>query len=466
MIKKKIYIYTIYIEMTDPEPFVPANLRLGDDETYLVGVQRQNYVRINPNGGASGYTPAGTRQIEFNWNHGEAVDFAHSYLSFNIAYSANHTNMTLASDWISRVELYVDSQEIFTTVGQESRKLINLMLLGEVDGDWYQKEAKMFLGANLPVDADGTSGDEGTPYTTAPQSGPQTTRPFVVPLWIVHPAFAMSKVFPVLGSQIRMVLHLADADRCLNVRIDGDSTYTLNNVHLQECRVQLSPSYKQALMEQVNSEEGFALHMVDFDTIAHTVAAASSQNLVVRNEHRNAKTLVCYLDPVGRVEADADATHIAFNSPLATFTSKFVVNCGSLTLTGVNGSNSLAEHFAHLERANGSFANLSQSGLYDYRLYYGAATNGTRAMKNAGAGVLARWAASPLMCSLEKIQASDFDPSISNNGLSAFDVNASRELEVRIDTTAQMNPANERLYTALVFEKKVRLSNGVISVEH
>ena len=453
----------------EQEPFVPASLKLGDDEQYLVGVQRQNFVRINPNGGVSGYSPATTRQVEFNWNHGEACDFAHSYLQFNIAYSHNHTNMSLASDWISRVELYVDSQEIFTTTGAESRKLINLLLLGEVDGSWYKKEGKMFLGANLPVDADGTSGDEATPYTTAPQSGPQTTRDFVVPLWIVHPAFAMSKVFPVLGSQVRMVLHLADADRCLNVKGNANASYTINNCHLQECRVQLSPSYKQALMEQVNSQEGFAIHMIDFDTIAHQVANATSQQLVVRNEHRNAKTLVLFTDPINRPAVDGSANHITIHSPLATQTTLLRVDCGSINLTGVNGSTSLAQHFAHLERANGSFANLDQSGLYDYRLYYGAATNGSRPMETSGTGFNERWAASPLMVSLEKIQVSDFDPAISNNGLSAFDVNASRELEVRIDTANAMSNSGDggsRLLSALVYEKVVRLANGVLSTEH
>jgi hypothetical protein len=444
----------------EAQAFVPASLKLGDDDNYLVGIQRQNFVRVNPNGGVSGYTPAGTRQIEFNFNHGEATDFAHSYLQFDLALTAQ-TNMSLASDWISRVEFYVDSQEIFSTVGANSRKLINLLLLGEVNGDWYQREGKMLLGANLPVDRRGTAGAEATADTTAPQS---VSRTYVCPLWVAHPAFQMSKVFPVLGSQIRIVFHLEDAAKCLNVRVADGNTYTLNNVHLQECRVQLSPSYKQALMEQVNSAEGFKIQMIDFDIIAHTASASTSQNLVVRNEHRNAKTLVAFLDQVvgngNRAGiANANATHIQYLCPLGNRTSLWRVDCGSINFTGVQGSISVSQHFAHLERANGSFASLEQSGLYDYDLYAGSAGNGTRSMP-------AGWNCSPLMVSLEKMQSSDFDPSIGNNGLSAFDVNASRELEVRIDTTAALVPAEERLLTGLVYEKTVRLANGTISTEH
>lgn len=444
------------------EPFVPAELRLGDDEEYLVGIQKQSYVKVTPNQGSSGYTPTGTRQIEFNFNHGEATDFQQCYLKFDLEYSDVSSNMTLVSDCIERVEMYVDSQEIFTTTSSESRKLINYLLLGETNKNWYDREGKMFLGGNIPTLDDGSVGDGAS--RLQPQS---ESRGYVVPLWCIHPSFMMSRVFPVLGSQIRMVFHLASPDKCLNVKNANNSTYTLNNVSLMDCRTILSPQYKTALMNQVNSPEGFKIHMIDFDIIAHQVISASKQNLVVRNEHRNAQTLILYNDRVSRpAGSNAHAVHQTLFSNLGTRTKILRVDCGSINFTGVNGSTSLAEHFVHLERANGSLSNISQSGLYNYRLYKGNVTDMTAA-EHGGTGAN-RFAVSPLMVSLEKLQAPDTDNSIVNNGLSAVDLQASREIEVSLEanTGDDLNPSTERLYSGLVYEKAVVLANGTILVEH
>lgn len=444
------------------EPFVPPELKLGDDTEYLVGVQKQSYVKITPNQGSSGYTPSGTRQIEFNFNHGDATDFQQCYLKFDLEYSDNNSNMTLVSDCVERIEMYVDSQEIFTTTSSESRKLINYLLLGEANKSWYDREAKMFLGGNIPTLDDGSVGTGGSQLV--PQS---TSRGYVVPLWCIHPSFMMSRVFPVLGSQVRIVLHLAPAEKCLNVKFDANSTYTLNNVSLMDCRTILSPQYKSALMNQVNSPEGFKIHMIDFDIIAHQVVSASKQNLVVRNEHRNAQTLILYNDRVSRpAGSNAHATHQTLHTNIATRTKVLRVDCGSINFTGVNGSTSLAEHFAHLERANGTLSNIDQAGLYNFRLYSGNV--GDMTASEHGGTDENRFAVSPLMVSLEKIQARDTDASIVNNGLSAVDLQASREIEVSVEANAgdDLNASTERLYSGLVYEKVIALSNGMISVEH
>jgi hypothetical protein len=119
------------------EPFVPPELRLSDDDSYLVGIQRQHYVKIVPNQGSGDYTFGGTRQIEFNFNHGEATDWTQSYLNVDVEFSDVSSNMTLVSDCIDRVEFYIDSQEIFSTTASQNRKLINYLLLGEANNNWY-----------------------------------------------------------------------------------------------------------------------------------------------------------------------------------------------------------------------------------------------------------------------------------------------------------------------------------------
>jgi hypothetical protein len=276
-------------------------------------------------------------------------------------------------------------------------------------------------------------------------------------MWCVHPSFAQSKVMPVLGSQIRVVLHLANPASCLNVRGTANSSYTLKNVFLHECRASLSPNYKQSLMNAVNSEEGFKINMIDFDVIAHQITNTTQQNLVVRNEHRNSKTLVLYNDLVGRFDSDGEPCHQTLYTDLARRTTQLRVECGSLSFLGTNGSKSVVEHFVHLERANGSLNNMEQSGLYNYRLYSGNVA--TTEMK-------AGFSVSPLMVSLEKIQQPDTDTSIVNNGLSAVDLQASRELEITIQTGTAMNASNERLFSGLIYEKAVVFANGMVMIEH
>lgn len=444
------------------EPFVPPSMQLSDSSEYLVGVQKQQYVQVTPNQGSNGYTPSGTRQIEFSYNHGEATDFAQTYLRFEVEYSDLSSNMTMVSDCIQRVEFYADSQEIFTTTSSDSRKLINYLLLAEANKSWYDREGKMFLGACIPTLDDGSVGTGGS------QLVPQAeTRVYTIPLWVIHPSFMMSKIFPVLGSQLRIVFHLEDPNKCMNVKHTDSSTYTLNKVSLMDCRTILSPQYKSALMNQVNSEEGFKINMIDFDIISHQVQGGDKQNLIVRNEHRNAQSVYLYTDRVGRpAGSNEHAVHQTLQTNLATRTKRLRVDCGSLNFTGVNGSRDLAEHFAHLERANGSLANFEQAGLYNFRLYSGNVTNMT-ASQHGGTGSN-RFAVSPLAVSLEKIQSPDTDVSIVNNGLSAVDLGSSREIEITLEANSgdDLNPSQERLYSGLIYEKEVIFGGGSISVSH
>ena len=445
--------------MEDVSPHIPSELELSDTASYLVGKQRDTYVDVIPNQGTSGYRPDGTSRVEFVWSHGDCIDPTMSYLKFNLNYilangnADTESNMTLASDWIRQVEFYIDSQEVFSTSAtQGSRSLINFMLMSEGNGDWYKREAQALIGACLPTlpNSSTNAGVAGSATRVPPQT---LSRTFAVPLWCIHPAFAMNKILPVMGSQLRLVLHLAQPADCLNVRSEATSTYRLDEVMLRQCMVLLQPSYKEALLNQMRSVEGFTLRYTDFEIQHQNVNASTSQALTIRNEHQNAQTLLAWNSYINR-GANETATHHVIRSDLGNRATVWRVDSGSVQFTGVHGSRSTAEHFVHLERANGSLADFSSSGLYDFNMFFGQVAD------------MAGWACAPLFCSLEKTQASDFDTSIINNGLSGTDISASREITVQINTPNPMVPADERLYTAIVYEKALIFANGRVAVEH
>lgn len=453
------------------EPFVPEELKLDTSEQFLMGVQHRSQQKITPSQGQSGpYSPEGDNQIEFQWTHGDATDFASTVLMCNLAFTTSGTagdiNINTASDLIDRIEFYVDGTEVLSSVNTNVSLVQNALMYSEFTRDYFNREGSVLLGWNVDLYNIGelTAG---------------VARTYAIPLWSLHCGFSQTKVFPVLGSNVRLVLHLSPAVKALNARSTLTDSYQLSNVYLLEDRLILSPDYKSALMAQVKSEEGFKIHYIDYDITPHNIVNANTQNLVVVNKHSNALTLMLLNDylPNERADVHTDNTVNKGNAnpnmfvDIARRVSNATVECGSLRFTGLRGSESIVEHFMHLERANGTLGKPNNVGSYNFVMYHSGAikdpASATKTLKNSAPVI----SFAPLIFSLEKTMSSDVDMNIVNKGLSATDPMSSRDIDVVLTTNASaldnrpLDSTKERLFSVLVYEKALCMKQGMILVE-
>lgn len=460
------------------EPFVPEELKLDTSEQFLMGVQHRSQQKITPSQGQSGpYSPEGDNQIEFQWTHGDATDFASTVLMCNLAFTTsgdvNDININTASDLIDRIEFYVDGTEVISSVNSNVSLVQNALMYSEFTRDYFEREGGILMGWNnfkFGINAS-THGTERT---------------YAIPLWSLHCGFSQTKVFPVLGSNVRLVLHLTPATKALNTRSTLTDSYKLSNVYLLEDRLILSPDYKSALMAQVKSEEGFKIHYIDYDITPHNIVNANSQKLVVVNKHSNALTLMLLNDFLPSARADLEVPTAGGNAVLlvgvesipnmfvdiARRVSNATVECGSLRFTGLRGSESVVEHFMHLERANGTLGKPNNVGSYNYNMYLSGVPKGTTPSANHNlVNPSTNLCFSPLIFSLEKTMSSDVDMNIVNKGLSATDPMSSRDIDVVLTTNASaldnrpLDSTKERLFSVLVYEKALVMKQGMILVE-
>lgn len=485
--------------MADLPTFVPDELRLSSDDSFLLGVQQRQQQKIVPSQGSNNYRYEGTNQVEFNWSHGDATDLATTMLCFNLLQTTGNNNtrsvtssISMASDVIDRVEFYIDSTEVLSSTNTQISVVQNILMFSEFPADYFEREGTMLMGhssqlINPSHKSDGAVAVAEADIAESSQAlstDPTIGKPFCVPLWALHNGFAQAKVCPVLGSNMRIVLHLNRPEDVLNVRQSAAASYVLNNVYLLEDRLILTPDYKSSLMSAIRSSEGFKINFVDYDITAHNITNSDTEHLVVRNDHSNALSLILFNKYLPQYRADCrrgdpvtnfavQASYPNMDVDLAKRTKNLKVECGSLRFTGLRGSESVTEHFSHLERANGSLAKASETGCYDY-YNYASSKAGKLPLRNVGNPVTLDDHVnsvvnfSPLVVSLEKTMLADNDSSIINRGLNSTDPMASRDIEVSLQfpSALKLNNQRERLFSTIVYEKSLVMRNGQITIEH
>jgi hypothetical protein len=477
--------------MSNLPTFVPDELRLSSDDSYLLGVQQRQQQKIVPSQGSNGYRYEGTNQIEFNWSHGDATDLATTLLVFNWKpTTGNNTTLdasasvAMASDVIDRVEFYIDSTEVLSSTNTQISVVQNILMFSEFPADYFEREGTMLMGHSSQLINPSHNTTDGNPVKTLAPADSSSSgadgRVFCVPLWALHNGFAQAKVCPVLGSNMRIVLHLNKPEDVLNTRSGLGSSYVLNNVYLLEDRLILTPDYKASLMSAIRSEEGFKINFVDYDITAHNITNSDTEHLVVRNDHSNALSLILFnkylpawrADVSGGDTAEPDvsfvnqASYPNMDVDLAKRTNNLKVECGSLRFTGLRGSESIAEHFSHIERANGSLAKASETGCFEWYNYASSKAGKLPKRRTGHLNTVVNF--SPLVVSLEKTMLADNDSSIVNRGLNSTDPMASRDVEVSLQfpNLSKLNNQRERLFSTIVYEKALVMRNGQITIEH
>lgn len=474
-----------------PEPYTPAEMRLGDDEAFLVGIQNRKQQKINPSSGSAGpFRFEGTNQIEFQWTHSDGIDLGSTvlYFKWTPVTAANgdsvDTNGSLsqASDIFDRVEFTIDNTEVLNSTNRSLSVVQNILMFSEYNNDYFNREGRILMGHSSQTINPSHDLTDGVGVNTASGDGLRNSksRVYGVPLWAIHVGFSAQKMVPVLGSNMRLVLHLNNPAKVLNTRNSINTSYKIENVYLMEDRLMLTPNYKEALMNRVKSQEGYRIHYVDYEVTAQNINDADTQSLVVRNEHSNALTLILFNEYDALYRADVSQnlsttrvqpSYPSFDVDIAKRTENLRVECGTLSFTGLNGSSSLVEHFVHLERANGSLGQPNSTGCYDWDLYAGDAAGSLgplpdRWNKTNNLNPVVNF--SPLMISLEKTLTADSDSNIVNRGLSGLDPGSSRDIEVylKYNTDQKLNKTRERLFSVLVYEKTLVMANGTLQVQH
>lgn len=466
-----------------PVPYVPAEMKLGDEEAFIAGIQNRKQVKIVPSQGSAGpYRPAGTNQIEFNWTHGEAVDLGSTVLYFKFTPVTaeggdsvdTNGSLSMASDIIDRIEFSIDRQEVINAVNRKLSVVQNILMLSEYNENYFENEGHVLMGhTSQCVNPSHDTTDGNGVVANALRAS--KARVYAVPLWALHAGFSTSKMLPVLGSGLNLVLHLNESAKVLHTRTNASASYKLENVYLMEDRLTLTPNYKQALMDRVRSNEGFKIHYIDYEVVSQNINDSDTQSLVVRNEHSNALTLILFneydnnfrADMSGNVFEAVQPSYPNFDVDIAKRTENLRVECGTLAFTGLNGSSSIVEHFVHLERANGSLGLPNNTGVYNWDLFAGD-TAGPLPIKLDKTLSNRFVNFSPIMVSLEKTLTADSDTSIVNRGLSGLDAGSSRDIEVYLKyaNNQKLEKTKERLFSVLVYEKTLVMANGTVQVLH
>lgn len=480
------------------ETFIPQEARLGNKEAVLVGVEMTREIQvINVNGLAATFQPEGNNQIEFTWTSSESNDFANSYvecdLQYRLADGTPDVNafMNNFADCIDRVEVYLDSQQLFSTSSREISLIQNLLLVSEASKHYLENEGKFHLGFgsqtvnNFDTVAEiskydasvAPSGADGPARIATLLGYNHQARPAQrgrlgaaaanwtrvhIPLFAIHMALgSMDGYLPVLGSQLRMILHLNPPRRCLSVATAATGTYAITQARLFVQEVVLSADYKAALMEKVSSAEGLSVHYFDVDTVQLApVAGASSHQFIVRNDHSNAKSLYffdvntaataapCVAGANEPIRFPSMRTHLGRTVDVAR------IESGNRLFTGVNGSVGTNSHYNHLLRCAGKLADITSTGSLSTSYYRAGAGNDAAQQTTVFA---------PLGFNLEKATILDTQSSIINAGLSANDPMVSRDIDCRLDMNVAWN-SDWKLFSFLLHSKTLVFSNKSVSV--
>lgn len=440
---------------TQMTPFVPREMRLEPKQAYLAGLQYKSVRKQYPSAGINGYS-ATNNTIEWTFSESDGLSLRDTVVQFKASYFTNDTfaipdlsaSCTSVIDLVERVEFFIGATNVLNTTTTKMRMLSNLLMKNELSHDgWFKYCGKNLVGwnsygINEGVDA---SGDNTTQVPSYAKSG----RTFQVPLWCIHPALQSGNL-PCLGENITIRLTLAP-NSVLTTRSGATSTYRLDEVELHTEKLIYEPDYKQSLMAQVASSEGYQIVMPDYDIFQQSNSGAGVFDVAftVRNQRANCLSLYIWN---AKKDSQRDAT-LRFdpnlNVDLGTKVSNLKVFSGDRNFTPVNGISKPVEFIGALERCAGGYAK-ENTGVISWEEY----TNNN--------GDYPAYA--PIAVSLERTDQSDTEMQIVNAGLSAFDFGVSSEIDVQMKLSSALN-ASEELYSALVYEKTLVMRDGIISVE-
>lgn len=329
----------------------------------------------------------------------------------------------------------------------------NTFLYFSANKSYFETEGQSLLGM-APRYLDRYLGATATTTTGMHLNCGTAGKDFTIPLALVSP-FLRNKFFlPLFGAHLRITMVLAPNIEVLTRFAVAGNVYRLNNVSFTYDSVILTPTYRQALIAQLRSEEGIRIPYTSYNTVTHTCAASGTNNIRFQYNLVNALSLFLLHNPVVAKTADAVkwkyVSH-SFPCPAGTFT-KMDITSGSKRFTPNDGVKTFPELYASAEKCIGSLCDISGSGIIDRDTFEGAyAEDGDFKTCTAGLCLFA--------CNLEK--TTENDDSLINSGISS--AQGLNTFDIRLETGATLGTSEWLINVA--HKRALKLSGSGTNVD-
>lgn len=426
-------------QMNQVMPVAPRETRLDKEDAIMLNISHLETENVIPLNGTGNYNP--NDQIEFHYTSGEAIDWTSTYLKVRFEADASCC-LQSAHSLIKQVEVYHDEQSLVERFNSIGPIINSTILASEATKDWIETEGGAFMATYLKYFNPENVLTPADVSNAQPHNATQSTREYVIPLCFLHPFFGSvsSKLYPILGSRIRLVFRLNEVNDVLSIKAGANDSYIVKDVELCVQKVVLEPEYKQEIMATIRSGAGYKCDFIDIQEVKVAPKQASAEIHSVENQFSNLLTIgVVRKPPVLNVSALTDKnTYPAFRAPLAGDVDKLMVTSGSRSFTNGSKGAKQSDLYALFEKASSSLCNIAgTTGFLDYRGFYDKT-----------------YGFSPLLVSTEKYNMGDLDTTIVNRGLSALDIGVTSKIDIEMTMNANLG-ANDELYFLLFHQKRI-----------
>jgi len=423
--------------------------------------------RYLPRGARSGLTAG--QQVEFEITHDMFNDLKTAYLGFSLASTDTDGKICNAGDIIDILEIFYNDVlvEKISNCGEWS----NSFLAHSAHPEWFKREGRALLGiSNQCVGGDATA--TGSIYLQYGDRALASNESYVVPIALSSGFFRSKYFLPIVGNKLRVVITLAPNKKVLSFRTTAATdAYTVNDLFLSMEDIVVQSQYRAKVLEAMQGE-GFRIPFTSYQTNELSLAASTTQNLVLNANLSNAISLFMLHDPQVYTSNGAGTGKLTDNAgnnnlnvcwdqsfPLSGFGS-LMVNCGSRQFGPSDGFKTYSELYTSTEQCINYLCDLKGSGYIDYATFKAGYTKAI-AIQSTNPGVTAgTYGLCLLGVNLEKSVEND-DATI-NNGISSQD--GFSQFEIKL-TTSDSLASSSKLLTNIVHKRALVFQQSGISCE-
>ena len=340
--------------------------------------------------------------ITINVTHDQLDDTQSSCLSFELDMDSD-VNIANVGDLFQEVAVYLNDEKLESY--QDAAIWQNNFIKLTANDSWASAEGSALMGYN--IDASGGSG----------------SRSYIVPLAMFYGICRIPNFLPLLGAKLRFEFRLQNnALACLKT-INADAAknaITVKDVSLLSDMIEVSDSYRSALLTALQGDIGVKLPYTTYDTRREQVVNTTKQILIQDFHYSNALSLYV-LKKQPNVTTTGTRFNQSANAKFDTF-ERLEVTCGAQLFHEPGGIRGLAELYRSTELSTTSLADLSGTGLLGFTQFKD---------ENTVLGV-----------NLEKLVMPD-DESPMDSGLSSSAHGASTQLRIQIEANTAMGTSDQ-----------------------
>lgn len=443
---------------SEEKPYIskhPDSLLYLQKPSVIEAVLSREQTRFFPKTGSTGNYSTGST-LEFEIGGDQFWDMQTSNLSFSLS-GVNAGGLVMSAiDAIDNINIYYNDVNVEKI--DDVAVWAHAFLAHNASQSWFETEARVLTGESTVVTASGSNAK-----CQGARASPST---YIIPLPLIS-GFARCKyLIPAINNRIRIVVQLAkNAIDLIAFSTDASAAaFTVSNVSLQVDQVIVRNDYRQKVVEAMQSESGFFIPYLSYQTNALALQVATEQNLQLPFNLTNAMSLLMLVDDTGE-KALASAGATADGKWVAT---KEVFGCPAFTglrvmtqsrlYTPPDDILSFAQLYKSTEQTQNTLMDLSAPGIVTY-----TSLTGTFASNDLAATLSeAKYPMCLMGINLEKSVSND--DSVLNDGISS--VNGNNIFYIRLRTGATNTvAASGVLRTCLVHRRALSYSRSGCTVD-